>query len=503
MSTSIPSITSPHRRTNSKSISHQQQPLSFETSSTPSYGRDLLKHSIPIPREQANIRENTTIKSWTFPRINTNSQTAVREGDDSNYYNEGDERDYHNSTVSYDNVSQNSSSSSGKSVGLSSSTSSHLNKIHEDSTNSSPSSTPSPSPQSKIYRRPSISFAYGGAPSASINPNSPFPKTPSALVKLFYSNLRRRSLIDLLYAFIFLISVLVFFGALTGSGYDSTLIPSTPNITHSSNSTLPSLARPNLSRSITSPIPSIPIDHPTDLKYSVQVESDKSATPADVHQPEGDTSHDTSPEFLKDSPDDPRLSDEHTHHYHANADNLFQEDSAKEGETGGGEVGEEGIDNGKKIFVAANDGIFEEDKDTISSSVMEDKVSEVMVENVLEVKKPRSILHIVEDEEEITPVTFRLVAPEFSTPQVLPSYPAVVAPIDLNDDLSSIEDMPLSPSVESETSVDSDAEEETRLNKLKEEQIFGDSFRRPSGPEAHDDLKRSREGLRMLSKKRI
>lgn len=497
MSTSIPSITSPHRRTNSKSIS-PQRPLSFETSSIPSYGRDLIKPSNQIPREQANIRENSNIKSWTFPRVTKNSQTTVREVDESNYYNEGD-GGYDKSNISYGNEFRTSSSSSGKSVGLSSSSSSHP-KIHEDSTNSSLSSTPSPSPQSKIYRRPSISFAYSGAPSANTNPNSSFPKTPSALVKLFYSNLRRRSLIDLLYGFIFMSSVLVFFGALTGSGYNPTLIPLTPNTTHSNNSTLPSLSQPNLSRSITSPVSSIPINQPSISQDLAQVISDKVETPADVHQPEGDTSHDTSPEFLKDSPDDPRLSDEHTHHYHANEDNLFNEDVVKEGEIVKVE-GEEQINNGEKIFLATEEGIFEEDKDIVSSSIVAEIVSEAMVDKVSEVKKPRSILRIIEDEEEFIPVTFRLAVPDSPAPQLSPST-LPLSPSDIIKDTELPNNVPPSIPAESEN-IDSDVEEEENRLKLREEQILGDSFRSPSGPDSHDDLKRSREGLRMLSKKRM
>ncbi|SGZ06716.1 BQ5605_C031g10964 [Microbotryum silenes-dioicae] len=136
-------------------------------------------------------------------------------------------------------------------------------------------------------------------PSSSPEPME-FPTSPSELIRMIYANLRRRSLQDFAWALVFGVCLLLFASALTGHGY----------------------APPEL-----------------DLDLSNQDRVEASATflpkggqyrdlpmPADVHQPTGDDSHDVGHDWMKDSPDDRRLDDEHVHHQHEGPDALFEGD---------------------------------------------------------------------------------------------------------------------------------------------------------------------------------
>ncbi|KAK4698879.1 hypothetical protein P7C70_g7388, partial [Phenoliferia sp. Uapishka_3] len=154
--------------------------------------------------------------------------------------------------------------------------------------------------------RPNTSIAYSFNTSSFPNLSLKARLNPLLLAKITYSNLRRSSLNDLFYGLVFIGTVLIFFGALSGQGYNP-----------SSKEEMGAVGgQPTLRR-----VPDRPRGVWPALKQrkmeNVEVEIPKQflpeEVPADVHQPHGDSSHDQGDDFLRDSPEDSSLDDDQTH----------------------------------------------------------------------------------------------------------------------------------------------------------------------------------------------
>ncbi|KAM0747203.1 hypothetical protein T439DRAFT_383355 [Meredithblackwellia eburnea MCA 4105] len=165
----------------------------------------------------------------------------------------------------------------------------------------------SPSPQPR--HKPNTSIAYSSHLSShhyyySLNPRD--------LAKLAYANLRRTAPKDALYALVFLGSVLVFFSALLGAGYDESLSSSMGPAGGGASPAVGSkwdasstMMRTGASRWI------VLKDHSGDRLEKVNLpkvftgeDQEEGDVPIDVHQPHGDSSHDTGEEWVRDSPEE-------------------------------------------------------------------------------------------------------------------------------------------------------------------------------------------------------
>ncbi|SCV72844.1 BQ2448_4381 [Microbotryum intermedium] len=182
-----------------------------------------------------------------------------------------------------------------------------------------PISTPDTSPVSPA--RPGLSRVVSSSPRLLTNSSANTPSTappepmpilssPSELVRMIYANLRRKPLQDLAWAVVFGVCLLLFASALTGHGY------APPELDEAANGVLWNQVR------VEAPATFLPKGGQfRDLPV-----------PADVHQPAGDDSHDVGNEWMKDSPDDRRLDDEHAHHHHDSPDALFEGDHSVSGD---------------------------------------------------------------------------------------------------------------------------------------------------------------------------
>lgn len=174
--------------------------------------------------------------------------------------------------------------------------------------------------------------------------------------------------------------------------------------------------------------------------------------PADVHQPDGDSSHDVGEDFLRDSPDDPRLDDEHVHHVHHQdgKEALFEEHAVEH-------VHEEAM--------AEEEGEEEEEGE---------------VETFQTDSGPMIKLHIVdgdedeededeeEDDEDDVPVVAEPVAEPVAETEIILEDPVAEEP-EYADSEEGVEEP------------------------VSEEQQRGDSFRRPAGREGLEELRRERQ----------
>lgn len=183
---------------------------------------------------------------------------------------------------------------------------------------------PTPLERSDSYHRnESISLAYRGAPSDATAGNA---------LKLLIKKFSDKSPSDLLSSLIFFVCLITFFHALTGTGYQDPvhfptgLAPRTTRI----NSASPSpRAWPKIQDvtddSVDVVIPRsflAPVATPLTIPNSPDSLED---IPADVHHPEGDSSHDVGAELMRDSPRDHTLDDAHVHHEHTVKKPLFEE----------------------------------------------------------------------------------------------------------------------------------------------------------------------------------
>ncbi|KAL8281344.1 hypothetical protein RQP46_006378 [Phenoliferia psychrophenolica] len=177
---------------------------------------------------------------------------------------------------------------------------------------SPPPATRTANAQHPRAHRPNTSIAYSSAATSSLPLRSRL--NPVVLTKILYSNLRRSSLNDLAYGLVFLASLLIFFGALSGQGYHAQdhvekdqpqrRVPDKP---HGGARVWPVL---NEQQQQQQRAAAIEVDIP---KAFLPVEEDDGEVPADVYQPHGDSSHDRGADFLRDSPEDPDLDDDQTH----------------------------------------------------------------------------------------------------------------------------------------------------------------------------------------------
>ncbi|GAA5894692.1 hypothetical protein JCM8208_006046 [Rhodotorula glutinis] len=146
------------------------------------------------------------------------------------------------------------------------------------------------------------------------------PARPKEVAKLVYSNVRRKSLNDLTYVVLFAACLVLFARALLGVGYDPRT--ATPR-------TSPAAVRAASAEPLASvPAAVVDVQFPEGfLPRAAAPPANPDEYLADVHQAQGDSSHDAGENHFRASPDDPALSDEHVHHaHHSSEDPLWPED---------------------------------------------------------------------------------------------------------------------------------------------------------------------------------
>ncbi|GAA5879970.1 hypothetical protein JCM1840_006946 [Sporobolomyces johnsonii] len=151
---------------------------------------------------------------------------------------------------------------------------------------------------------PDLSLGGGGAGGAAF---STLPTQPREVVRMVYSNVRRRSLHDILYLVVFGGALFLFASALLGIGHDGA-----------------AGKEELMGRTDYEAIGKAPVVDVQIAKGFLPNEGDEGDVPADVHQPFGDHSHDAGEELMRDSPDDPALDDENVHNvYHPPSDSAL------------------------------------------------------------------------------------------------------------------------------------------------------------------------------------
>ncbi|BGP43779.1 hypothetical protein JCM10450v2_007977 [Rhodotorula kratochvilovae] len=174
----------------------------------------------------------------------------------------------------------------------------------------------------------SMDLRHRSNASLAVSPSSPLlPRlapgatAPKDVAKLVYSNVRRRSLNDIAYLVVFGGALFLFATALLGVGYDGAARPrSSAAAVRADRDAVAAVAPVDVKLPqgfLPRPGPAVPAQQNEEEEYL-----------ADVHQPAGDSSHDTGAEHFLTSPDDPALSDEHVHDHHPPADPLWPEDPA-------------------------------------------------------------------------------------------------------------------------------------------------------------------------------
>ncbi|GJN94097.1 hypothetical protein Rhopal_007171-T1 [Rhodotorula paludigena] len=203
----------------------------------------------------------------------------------------------------------------------------HTSSVARNHASSPSSAHPHGHPGSMDLRhRSNASLAFGSSssPTKPLLPRlSEIPHAPADMAKLVYSNVRRRSIHDMVYLCIFGGCLVLFACALLGVGYHGPAAPKSSPM---------AMQQQRVSESReTGAEPVINVEIPASFLPS----PDEMPAPpapveeylADVHQPHGDSSHDAGEDHFQDSPDDPALSDEHVHHVHQPAeDPLWPED---------------------------------------------------------------------------------------------------------------------------------------------------------------------------------
>lgn len=434
-------ITAPHKRTSSKSVSTSL--LYNVDPNIPS--RDSPSHSSPhaIKDRKQSLRE------WTFPKAGAGAGARQLTG----HAPQGSSSSIPAAVGLHASVDSRGGGSQGAKRGMGAG--SGLGMIKEDYPTSPALSSDQFVPQDHRHRI-THSIAYAGSPTA-----SPFPKTPIDLFRFAYSNLRRQKLSDLVYGVFFLACLLVFFAALTGTGVDPSSLP--PSFTPPPAPPTPSRAArawpqigdpANVARQ-----PKVVIPDTFLPRRGRAARLDRQdAVPADVHHPDGDSSHDVGEDFLRDSPDDPRLDDEHVHHVHHQdgKEALFEEHAVEHEheeeallaeEEVGDEEGEEGevetfqTDSGPMVPLHIVDADDEEEDDDEDDEEDDDVpiVAEPIVEPVVE---PEIVVEDLVSEDQ-----------EYEDPATGPEEPG------------------------------------------SEDQRQGDAFRRPAGREGLEELRRERQAI--------
>lgn len=424
-------ITAPHKRTSSKSTTSL---LYNVDPNVPS--RDASSHS----SSHATKDKKQSLREWTFPKAGAGARQLTGhapQGSSSSIP----------AAVGLHATADSRGGSQGAKRGMGAGGGNGLGMIKEDYTSSPPSTNSDKfTPQDQRHRiTPSI--AYAGSPTATF-------KTPTDIFRYAYSNLRRQKLNDLVYALFFIACLLVFFTALTGTGVDpsslSSSSPAPPTPTRAPRA-WPQIGDPaNLARAPNVDIPD------TFLSRRVRgARLDNQAdVPADVHQPDGDSSHDVGEDFLRDSPDDPRLDDEHVHHVHHQdgKEALFEEHA---------------VEHEHEEAMAEEEGEEEEEGE---------------VETFQTDSGPMIKLHIVdgdedeedededEDDEDDVPVVAEPVAEPVAETEIILEDPVAEEP-EYADSEEGVEEP------------------------VSEEQQRGDSFRRPAGREGLEELRRERQEI--------
>lgn len=122
---------------------------------------------------------------------------------------------------------------------------------------------------------------------------------PTEVVKLVYSNVRRRSFGDILWLIVFGGSLIIFTSALMGFGSAQAVKSLAAQSRIEVKSEVPIVVSAVGQKAVEVEIPEAYLASPAETK-----------APADVHQPHGDSSHDQGEELMVDSPEDPSLDDE-------------------------------------------------------------------------------------------------------------------------------------------------------------------------------------------------
>ncbi|ORY82919.1 hypothetical protein BCR35DRAFT_352088 [Leucosporidium creatinivorum] len=264
------------------------------------------------------------LRQWTFPRSNNNSISSSTTTTTTSPLSHQLDRPAPSSTNSSDSEHGRSSSISPTYAHATSPSNSnkHNTKSKSSTTskdlrhrsNASVFNPPPPAPPSSSPSAPLLS------PSAA--PSTPLPTKPNDLLRLLYSNLRRRSAQDILYLIIFGGCLVIFTSALLGQGYSAAVeggLVSGVGAGAAGGEKVPSLAEQQAQAQV------IDVKIPEVFMRKI-VKPLAEPAPADVHQPNGDDSHDQGEDLLVDSPEDPALDDEHAHdHLPSPQDALFDD----------------------------------------------------------------------------------------------------------------------------------------------------------------------------------
>ncbi|GAA5924903.1 hypothetical protein JCM1841_005363 [Sporobolomyces salmonicolor] len=165
-----------------------------------------------------------------------------------------------------------------------------------------------------LRHRTAFSLSHGpGTPDLSLSGGaggaafSTLPTQPREVVRMVYSNVRRRSIHDILFLVVFGGALFLFASALLGIGHDGAARQEEM------------AERTNYEAIGKAPVVDVQI-----AKGFLPNEGEEGDVPADVHQPFGDHSHDAGEDLMKDSPDDPALDDENVHNvYHPPSDSAL------------------------------------------------------------------------------------------------------------------------------------------------------------------------------------
>lgn len=140
---------------------------------------------------------------------------------------------------------------------------------------------------------PFVKLSLPGAPTSPFS-TSGVSSAPRAAFHLVYTNLRRKSLAEVVYLALFCGSILVWAGALCGYGHSPVLAPSAADLN------VPGASAREV----------VDVQIPANLLAAEGRAEDESEYLADVHLRKGDSSHDEGEDHFQASPSDPALEDE-------------------------------------------------------------------------------------------------------------------------------------------------------------------------------------------------